>query len=342
VKKITTVGIDLAKRVFQLHGVDERGVPVLRKQVARSALLRIVSQLPPCLIGMEACASSQHWGRQFERFGHTVKLMSPQYVKPYVKSQKNDQADAEAICEAVCRPNMRFVRPKSLGQQDLQSAHRVRQGLVTERTAVVNRMHGLLGEYGVVISRRPERIRRELPDVLAETGNGVTAVLRELIADLHDHLVQLQQRILRVESLIERLGAEHDTVTRLRTVPGIGLLTATALVAALGDAKEFKNGRQMAAYLGLVPRQDSSGGKTRLRGITKRGDKYLRYLLVHGGRCIATLARRRPTEARSEWINGVSSRRGRQRAFVAQANKNARIAWAVMARGEVYRPAACA
>lgn len=339
-KKITTLGIDLAKRVFQLHGVDERGVPVLRRQVARAALLRIVSQLPPCLIGMEACASSQHWGRQFERFGHTVKLMSPQYVKPYVKSQKNDQADAEAICEAVCRPSMRFVRPKSLEQQDLQSAHRVRQGLVTERTAVVNRMHGLLGEYGVVISKRPEKIRRELPDVLAEAGNGLTAVLRELIADLHDHLIQLQQRILRVESLIERLGAEHDTVTRLRTVPGIGLLTATALVAALGDAKEFKNGRQMAAYLGLVPRQDSSGGKTRLRGITKRGNKYLRYLLVHGGRCIATLARRKPTEARSEWINAVSSRRGRQRAFVAQANKNARIAWAVMARGEVYRAVA--
>ncbi len=337
-KKITTLGIDLAKKVFQLHGVNEHGVAVLRKQVTRAALLRSVAQLPPCLIGLEACASSQYWGRQFERLGHTVKLMSPQYVKPYVKSQKNDQADAEAICEAVQRPNMRFVRPKSLEQQDLQSAHRVRQGLVQERTAVVNRMRGLLGEYGVVMGKRPAIVRRELPEALADSQNGLTAVVRELMADLYEHFAEIDRRILRVEGLIERLGAAHDTVTRLRTVPGIGLLTATALVAAVGDAKEFRNGRQLAAFLGLVPRQDSSGGKTRLRGITKRGDKYLRTLLVHGGRCITTLAQRRPT-ATSGWINEVYNRRGKQRAYIAQANKNARIAWAVMARGEVYRSA---
>lgn len=337
-KKITTLGIDLAKKVFQLHGVNEHGVAVLRKQVTRAALLRSVAQLPACLIGLEACASSQYWGRQFERLGHTVKLMSPQYVKPYVKSQKNDQADAEAICEAVQRPSMRFVRPKSLEQQDLQSAHRVRQGLVQERTAVVNRMRGLLGEYGVVMGKRPAIVRRELPAALADSQNGLTAVVRELMADLYEHFADIDRRILRVEGLIERLGAAHDTVTRLRTVPGIGLLTATALVAAVGDAKEFKNGRQLAAFLGLIPRQDSSGGKTRLRGITKRGDKYLRTLLVHGGRCITTLAQRKPT-ATSSWINEVCNRRGKQRAYVAQANKNARIAWAVMARGEVYRSA---
>jgi transposase len=339
VKKITAVGIDLAKKVFQLHGVNEHGAAVLRKQVTRAALLRSVAQLPPCLIGMEACSSSQYWGRQFERLGHTVKLMSPQYVKPYVKSQKNDQADAEAICEAVQRPNMRFVRPKSLEQQDLQSAHRVRQGLVNERTAMVNRMRGLLGEYGVVMGKRPATVRRELPEVLADAQNGLTAVIRELMADLYEHFHEIDRRISRVESLIERLGAVHDTVTRLRTVPGIGLLTATALVAAVGDAKEFRNGRQLAAFLGLVPRQNSSGGTTRLRGITKRGDKYLRTLLIHGGRCITTLSQRKPGES-GGWLNQLCERRGKQRAYVAQANKNARIAWAVMARGEVYRQTA--
>jgi transposase len=322
--------------VFQLHGVDERGVAVLRKQVRRGALMRTIAQLPPCLIGMEACASSQYWSRQFERFGHQVRLMSPQYVKPYVKSQKNDQADAEAICEAVQRPNMRFVLPKSLEQQDLQSAHRVRQGLMTERTAVVNRMRGLLAEYGVVVARRPATVRRELPVLLADAENGLTTVSRELIAELYEHFLQIEQRIMRVEAVIERLGATQETVKRLQTIPGIGPLTATALFAAVGNAKGFRNGRHMAAFLGLVPRQDSSGGKPRLLGITKRGDKYLRCLLVHGARCITTLAQRKPTEARS-WINALRDRRGKHRAYIAQANKTARIAWAVMARGENYR-----
>jgi transposase len=336
VKKITTVGIDLAKSVFQLHGVDERGVVLLRKQVRRAQLLRTVAQLPACLIGMEACGSAQYWRRELERFGHTVRLMSPQYVKPYVKSQKNDQSDAEAICEAVCRPNMRFVQPKSLEQQDLQSAHRVRQGLITERTAVINRVRGLLNEYGVVLARRPATVRRELPELLANARNGLTAVARELLADLYEHFVQIEQRIARTEALIERLGAGHETVRRLQTVPGIGLLTATALVAAVGDAKSFKNGRHMAAWLGLVPRQDSSGGKPRLLGITKRGDKYLRCLLVHGARSLCTHAQRRPTAART-WLNALRERRGKHRAYVAQANKTARIAWAVMAHGEGYR-----
>jgi transposase len=336
VSKITTLGIDLAKSVFQLHGVDERGVAVLRKQVRRSQLLRTVAQLPACTIGMEACSSSQYWSRQFAQLGHQVRLMSPQFVKPYVKSQKNDQADAEAICEAVQRPNMRFVPPKSLEQQDLQCAHRVRQGWVTQRTALVNRMRGLLAEYGLVIARRPATVRREVPVLVAEARNELTAVVRELVADLYEHFLQIEQRIACVEELINRLGSTQEIVRRLRTVPGIGPLTATALFAAVGDAKAFKNGRQMAAYLGLVPRQDSSGGRPRLLGITKRGDKYLRVLLVHGGRCITTLASRKPSQA-SRWINAVRDRRGKQRAYVAQANKTARIAWAVMTSGENYR-----
>lgn len=335
-KKITTMGIDLAKSVFQLHGVDERGGVVLRKQVRRAQLLKWIAQLDPCLIGMEACSSSQYWARKFERFGHTVRLMSPQYVKPYVKSQKNDQADAEAICEAVQRPNMRFVLPKSLQQQDMQGAHRVRQGLVTERTAVINRIRGLLGEYGVSIARRPATLRRELPPILSDDQNDLTAIARELVADLYDHFMQLEQRIKRIEELIERLGSTQETVKRLLTIPGVGLLTATALVAAVGDGKGFKNGRQMAAWLGLVPRQDSSGGKPRLMGITKRGDKYLRCLFVHGARCITTLAKRRP-DARRDWIRAVCERRGKARAYVAQANKTVRIAWAVMTSGQNYR-----
>ena len=334
--KITTVGIDLAKSVFQLHGVDERGAVMLRKQVRRSELLRTVAQLPRCTIGMEACSTSQYWSRQFVRLGHQVRLMSPQFVKPYVKSQKNDQADAEAICEAMQRPSMRFVLPKSLEQQDLQCAHRARQGLMSERTALVNRMRGLLAEYGVVIARGPVTVRREVPDLLADARNELTAVIRELIADMYEHFLQIEHRIARVEGVIDRLGATHEIVRRLRTVPGIGPLTATALFAAVGDAKGFRNGRQMAAYLGLVPRQDSSGGRPRLLGITKRGDSYVRFLLVHGGRCITTLAGRKPREA-NRWINGVRDRRGKYRAYVAQANKTARIAWAVMTSGEDYR-----
>lgn len=335
-KQIATLGIDIAKSVFQLHGVDEHGKVVLRRQVRRAQLLSVVAQIGPCLIGMEACGSSQHWRRELEGLGHTVRLMSPQYVKPYVKSQKNDQSDAEAICEAVRRPNMRFVQPKSLAQQDLQSAHRVRQGLMGQRTAVINRLRGMLNEYGIVMARRPGTVRREVPEILGQARSGLTRIGRELVRGLYDHFLQLEKRIRSTEEIIERLGEADDTVRRLRTVPGIGMLTATALVGAVGDAKSFRNGRHMAAWLGLVPRQDSSGGKPRLLGITKRGDKYLRCLLVHGGRSITTQAQREPSGPRA-WINAVCNRRGKHRAYVAQANKTARIAWAVMARGETYR-----
>ncbi len=335
--EITTLGIDLAKNVFQLHGVTADGVVALRRQVRRGQLMRAVVQLPACLIGMEACASAHQWARRFARYGHTVRLMSPQFVKPYVKSQKNDQADAEAICEAVQRPSMRFVPIKSLEQQDLQTAHRARQGLIGERTAIINRMRGLLGEYGVVLARKASTVRRDVPDVLADAQNELTVVARELIAELYEHFRMLEERIRRIEAVIERLGAQHDTVRRLRTVPGIGLLSATALVAAVGDAKVFRNGRQMAAWLGLVPRQHSSGGKVQLLGITKRGDKYVRCLLIHGARVVTTYAERQKRPAQ-KWVNGVRERRGKQRAYVAQANKTARIAWAVITSGESYRP----
>ena len=334
--KITTLGIDLAKNVFQLHGVDERGRVVMRRQVRRAQLVGFIAQLPPCVIGMEACASAQQWGRRFTRHGHRVRLMSPQFVKPYVKSQKNDAADAEAICEAVQRPSMRFVPLKSFEQQDLQSAHRLRQGLVRDRTASINRIRGLLGEYGVALARRPATVRREVPAVLEDGGNELTVVAREIISELYEHCKDLEQRIARTEGLIARLGSTHETVRRLQTVPGIGLLGATALVAAVGEAQVFRNGRQMAAWLGLVPRQYSSGGKPRLLGISKRGDRYVRTLLVHGARAVVTAAERYPKPAQ-QWITALLERRGRARTYVAQANKIARIAWAVMTSGQCYR-----
>lgn len=334
---VTTVGIDLAKNVFQLHGVDEHGQVVLQRQVRRAQLTRTVAQLPPCLIGMEACGGAHHWGRVFGRLGHSVRLMSAQYVKPYVKRQKNDRADAEAICEAVQRPSMRFVPVKSLEQQDLQSAHRVRQGLMGERTALINRIRGLLSEYGLTLARGPAAVRRALPTLLEDAENGLTAFARQLMAELAEQLRLQEKRIARVEELMRALARQYEVIERLEAVPGIGWLTASALVAAVGDAKSFKNGRQLAAWVGLVPRQDSSGGKPRLLGISKRGDRYLRTLLVHGARCLATWAERRP-RPEHQWLNRLRERRGKYRAYVAQANKTARIAWALMARGETYRP----
>jgi transposase len=334
VNKITTLGIDLAKHVFHLHAVDERGGTVFSRQVRRAQLRAAVVQIPPCLIGMEACATAHHWAREFEKLGHTVRLMNPHYVQPYVKSQKNDATDAAAICEAVQRPSMRFVAVKSLEQQDLQSAHRARSALVRQRTALISRIKALLAEYGVV-TRTRWMLRRELPAIIGDESNGLTFVMRRIMADFHEQLLDRDQRIERCEQIIKELGAQHEVVKRLEEVPGIGFLTATALVAAVADAKSFRNGRQMAAWLGLVPRQASSGGRPRLLGITKRGDKYLRCLLVHGARSMISWGERRQTL--HAWPKALLERRGKFRTYVAQANKNARIAWAIMARGEHYR-----
>lgn len=262
--------------------------------------------------------------------------MAPQYVKPYVKSQKNDDRDAEAICEAVRRPTMRFVPVKSLEQQDMQTAHRVREGLMRERTVLINRIRGLVGEYGITIRQQARSLRREVPEILEDAENGLTHVARQLVAGLYEQLRTQERHIEETEQLIQDLGKQHEVVRRLETVPGIAWLTATALFAAIGDARTFKNGRQLAAWLGLVPRQHSSGGKQRLLGITKRGDRYLRKLLIHGARSIAMWAERRP-KPQDRWLNELRARRGKPRSYVAQANKTARIAWAVMTRGETYR-----
>jgi transposase len=335
---VTTLGIDLAKNVFQLHGVNRHGQAVLTKRVTRAKLAETVANLPPCLIGLEACASSHYWARELEKFGHTVKLIAPQFVKPYVKTNKNDAADAEAISEAVARPNMRFVPVKTVAQQDIQAVHRIRERRVKERTALLNQIRGLLAEYGLIIPLRRNAVRQALPRILEDADNGLTVLAREFVADLYEELRMLCVSVDKYDAKIERLFRANPVCQRLAKVEGVGPVTATALVAA-GDARAFQNGRQMSAWLGLVPRQYGSGGKNVLAGISKRGDTYLRTLLIHGARA-AVVAAKRKDDPRSRWINALAARRGANIAAVALANKNARILWALMARGEEYRTAA--
>ena len=335
---VTTLGIDLAKNIFQLHGVNRHGKPVLTKRVTRARLRETVANIPSCLIGMEACASAHYWAREFERLGHKVRLIAPQFVKPYVKSNKNDAHDAEAICEAVGRPHMRFVSVKTVAQQDIQAVHRIRERLVKTRTALVNQIRGLLAEYGVVIPLKNNAVSLALPRILEDAENGLTTVGRELFADLYEQLQGLGQSVKKYDVQIERLFKSNPICQRLAEVEGVGPVTATALLAA-GDANAFKNGRQMSAWVGLVPRQHSSGGKQTLLGISKRGDTYLRTLLIHGARA-AVAAAKRKQDARSRWITALAERRGANIAAVALANKNMRILWALMVRGDEYRKAA--
>jgi len=334
---IKVLGIDIAKNIFQVHGVDSAGKKVLNKAIKRDKLLEFIAQLPPCLIGMEACGGSNYWGQKFTSLGHEVKLISPQFVKPYVKSNKNDAVDAEAICEAVARPNMRFVAIKNKEQQDIQCIHKVRARLVKERTALSNQTRGLLQEYGIVIPQRISRLMGELPKILEEGANNeLTPYGRELFADLYNQLKAIDAKVEEYDKKIEVLCAGNPTCKLLCKLPGVGPLTATAMVALVGDAKVFKNGRELSAYLGLVPRQCSSGGKTRLLGISKRGDRYVRCLLVHGARAVLFRAKDSSVGSRINWLKGLVERCGMNRATVALANKNARIMWAIMTKGEAF------
>ncbi len=330
---IKILGIDIAKRVFQLHGVDERGKTILKKKVGRDHLLSFVRNIPPCLIGMEACGGSNYWARKFKEMGHEVRLMSPQFVKPYVKTNKNDAADAEAICEAVSRPTMRFVSLKSIEQQDIQALHRYRQRLVQQRTALVNQIRGLLTEYGIIVPQGITYIRKQLPQILENRGNELTKLGLEIFSDLYQELCGSDQEIKSLDKRINLLCQQNEACQRLAKIDGIGSLTATALVSAIGDVHAFKSGRHLAAWLGLVPRQYSSGNKQMLLGISKRGDSYIRTLLIHGARAFISLAKRR-----SLWLEKLIERRGKQRSYVALANKNARIVWALLASKTQYKP----
>lgn len=334
---IKRIGIDLAKQVFQLHGVDSQEKVALRKQLRRAQVLKYFAQLPPCLIGMEACGGAHYWARELQKRGHTVKLMAPQFVKPYVKSNKNDANDAEAICEAVARPTMRFVTIKTIAQQDIQALHRVRSEQVKQRTAKVNQIRGLLAEYGLVIGRRVEVLRHALPQLLEDAENGLSADFRVLLEGLRQDLVTLDERIKDLDKTIKTLANHTPAAQRLQQIPGIGPMIATALICAIGDGKQFKRGRDMAAWLGLTPGQHSSGGKDRLLGISKRGDAYLRTLLIHGARAVLRVADKKD-DPRSRWLQNLCSRRNQNIAAVALANKNARIAWALLSKGTDYLP----
>jgi len=333
---ITTIGIDLAKNVFQVHGVDERAKVGLKKQLKRAQVLPFFANLPPCLIGMEACGSAHYWARKLNKLGHTVKLMAPQFVKPYVKTNKNDAADAEAICEAVSRPSMRFVPVKTGEQQAVLSLHRAREGFVKARTAQANQIRGLLAEYGIVIPVGISNIVKHLPTILEDGENDLPGVLRQLLQRLGDHLKELDRQVDELNEQIQLWHKENELSRKLAAIPGIGPLTASALVASIGDAKSFENGRQLAAWLGLVPRQHSTGGKQTLLGISKRGDCYLRTLLIHGARAVIRVSERKIEQAES-WLTRIVGRRNKNVATVALANKNARIVWALLAHNREYQ-----
>lgn len=335
--KIMRIGLDLAKNVFQVHGVDMQGKKVLGRQLKRSQMMGFFQQLSPCLIGMEACASSHYWARTLAAMGHEVKLIAPQFVKPYVKGNKNDANDAEAICEAVSRPNMRFVPVKTIEQQDIQALHRIRSELVHQRTAKVNQIRGLLGEYGITVAQRITALRKKLPEILEDAENGLTVGFRLLLDGLREDLVNLDERIATMDHAIQKLAQEHAAAKRLQQLRGIGPITATALIAAIGDGRMFKRGRDAAAWCGLVPGQHSSGGKDKLLGISKRGDAYLRTLLIHGARSVIKSAKDKDDRL-SRWLQSLCSRRNKNIAAVALANKTMRMAWALLTRGADYQP----
>jgi transposase len=335
--EITTIGIDIAKLVFQVHGANHAGKAVLTKRLYRGEVLSFMRQQRPCLVGMEACCGAHHWARELRKLGHEVKLISPQFVKPYVKSNKNDKADAEAICEAVTRPSMRYVPVKSIEQQDLLALHRVRERLIKARTALCNEVRGLLMEYGITISQGVNQVVKQAMPLVAENDQRLTAMMRETLNDLLDELAALKKRIAGYEKKLKAIAEAHPVCQRLTTVPGVGPISATAVMSSVGDASAFKNGRQFAAWLGLVPRQHSSGGKERLLGISKRGDGYIRRLLVHGARSVINVVAKH-TDRQSMWVKTVKERRGTNRTVVALANKNARVLWVLMTKEkETYK-----
>lgn len=334
------VGIDLAKHSIQVYGVDAQGRTCVDRKMRPGQVKAFLSRRVPCVVGLEACGRAHQWGRDIQALGHEARLMAPQFVKPYVKSNKNDRADAQAICEAAQRPSMRFVGIKSAERQAQQSIHRVRSRAVANRTAHVNEIRGLLAEFGIEIAQGRRQVRPAIAEILGDGGTDridLPVQFLEVLADLYDELVHIEARVQRYDHRIEAIARTDTQARLLMTIPGIGPMTATALLAAIGDAGVFRNGRECAAWLGLVPRQHSTGGKDRLLGISKRGDRYLRYLLIHGARAVVRQrARKEKPDARSQWLARLLERRHRNVATVALANRMARTAWAVLASGKPY------
>lgn len=337
--KLKRIGVDLAKNVFQIHGVDSHEQVKMRKQVKRHNMLNLFRQMEPCVVAMEACGSAHYWAQELKKLGHEVRLIAPQHVKPYVKSGKNDANDAAAICEAASRPTMRYVTVKTPAQQAGQALHRVRSRQVGARTALVNEIRGLLSEFGIIGPvKGVAACRRLLADVLEDAENGLPGAMREVLAQLLEELSQKDMHIAKLDGQIKRQAQADERIRRLMAIEGVGLISASALVASVGDARQFKSGRDLAAWLGLVPKQHSSGGKERLGSISKRGDAYLRTLLIHGARSVINACREK-TDRKSRWIKGLVMRRNKNIATVALANKNARTLWALLSRGEDYQPA---
>jgi transposase len=331
--EIRSLGIDLAKNVFQLHGRDCQGRPVLEKKLTRVRFSEQISKLAPCTIGLEAGSGSHHWARKFTAMGHEVRVMPPQYVKPFVKTNKNDVRDAEAICEAMGRPNMRFVSVKTVQQQKVQATLRIRQRLVEQRTALINEIRGILTEFGIVMARQRATIKRELPKILA---NPVIELQDwDVLARLHSELLRAEEEISFYDEKLSHIRRQIPLCQRLQTIPGVGPLTAVAIVAST-NPRDFKSGRQFAAFLGLVPKQHSSGGQARLLGMSKRGNVYLRTLLIHGARAAIRWSKGK-LDRTNQWVTKLCERRGMNKATVALARKQAIVAWVIATREVQYR-----
>jgi transposase len=339
---ITTIGLDIAKSVFQVHGVDAVGNVVIRRQLKRRSVLAFFEKLPRCLVGIEACASAHHWSRELSALGHTVRLMPPAYVKPYVKRHKNDATDAEAICEAVARPNMRFVATKTVEQQSCLTLHRTRHLLIRQQTSVINAIRAHLAEFGIVAPVGRNGVEQLLGVAADASDKRLPALARACVVALGAQLRMLKAQILEFDRMITAWHRSNETSRRLDDIPGVGPALATALVASIADPKAFRSGRDFSAWIGLVPKQNSSGGKDRLGHISKRGDRYLRSLFTAGALAVIRYAKIHGTRHRP-WLTALLARRPAKVAAIALANKIARMAWAMMVRGERYKePAALA
>jgi transposase len=336
---LSRVGIDLAKNVYQLHGVDRSGNTVWKRRLKRHHWLKALLDKtePGCEIGMEACAGAHHWGRELQSRGYRVRLIPPQFVKPYVKSNKNDARDAEAICEAMSRPNMRFVTVKTVEQQNIQATHRIRAELITQRTAKANQIRGLVSEYGLVAPKQLSSLRAAIPCWLEDAENGLTDAFRRLLHGVWDDLLMLGDRVAEMDKLIKQLAENHEACVRLQQLRGVGPMISTALIATVGDARQYRKSRQMAAAIGITPKQHSSGDRDRLLGISKRGDIYLRTLMIHGARS-AVAAAKHKDDRLSRWVTGIATRKHPNVAAVALANKTARMAWAMLRHETDYDP----
>lgn len=342
----TLIGIDLAKNIFRINCLDKNGKRIMNKNIHRDSLIKFFAQVPACTVAMEACASSHYWGRTIESLGHTVRLIHPRYVTPYRLGDKNDANDAAAICAAAQRPDMRFVRLRSQRQSDIQSLHRYREGLIKEKTAGINRVRAMLAENGIIVKQGASNIYTMLPAILDDSAHELSDLMRQLLRKQYNHLVFLKEQAAELEIMLKSLVAEEDDCSRLIQIPGFGLITSTLLASELGNGASFRNGRAFSAYLGLVPRQYSSGGRNTLLGISKSGNRYLRTLLIHCARAVLrsitfgkTPFGNGPIES---WARNLIERRGKNKTTVALAAKLARIAWSMLAKGTTFQKETCA